>query len=237
MRGQAGTRRRGGRGRVRQGYAGGSGVRPRVVVGTRTGARARAGTLAGTRGGARAAGARAACAGARRGRAELRPAGPGGGRQPGQNADGQGTSCYHARYRYPQVRQTHGEDRPVFATHGGVCVLFVFFGGDLVTDGYEYSYPVSGELCVLPPSRSHCRLPASRARRPGGSTAQPWDVTVPSSDRFRSAGKKFTNRVTKVGAGTTPFARTFPRTFVARRCPRLGRRSWPGRVRAGEEGY
>jgi hypothetical protein len=34
------------------------------------------------------------------------------------------------------VRQTH-EYRPVYAAHRGYCVLFVGFGGDWVTDGYE----------------------------------------------------------------------------------------------------
>jgi hypothetical protein len=50
-------------------------------------------------------------------------------------------------------------------------VLFVGFVGDCVTVGYEYSYPVPGELCL----RRHMPLTAGP---PGGSAGRPSDVTI-----------------------------------------------------------
>ena len=67
--------------------------------------------------------------------------------QPDQHAEGKGPPGHRAEYRCSCVRQAH-EDRPVSAARRGYCVLFMGFVGDWVTDGYEYSYPVPGQLCV-----------------------------------------------------------------------------------------
>ena len=103
-----------------------------------------------------------------------------------------------------------------------------------MTDGYGYSYPVSDELCVRPPSRSRCRLldhgqAALAVRRPVQRMGR-----AQAPVRFRLPAEKFTNLVTEIGAVTVPFARTFPRKIFARR--RDGATARPcGRGRAGDE--
>jgi hypothetical protein len=116
----------------------------------------------------------------------------------------------------------------------------------VVTDGYEYSYPVPGELCVLPPYRSRCRLflitllsevtgvPSWRFDGPAADVTRPGARSVPLSWR------KFMNLVTKVGAGTAPFARTFRGHFSRRGVRRVGAAGGPAayaQVTRGTSGW